>query len=91
MFFVTDKIVFAMAMLRCISASIELSAAFFMLKYGKVETALKINALLALVGPSVMILVMTLGLVGLAGKVSLSKLGIIFAGVALIFYGISRP
>ena len=50
MFFVTDKIVFAMAMLRCVSASIELTAAFLMLKFGRVETALKINAVLALVG-----------------------------------------
>lgn len=91
MFFVADKIVFAMAMLRCLSASIEMTAAMLMLKYGRVETALKINAVLALVGPSVMIIVTTLGLAGLAGKVSFSKLGIIFSGVALIFYGISRP
>ncbi|MEG6522171.1 YqhV family protein [Desulfotomaculum sp. 1211_IL3151] len=91
MFFVADKIVFAMAMLRCLSASIEMTAAMLMLKYGRVETALKINAVLALVGPSVMIIVTTLGLAGLAGKISLSKLGIIFSGVALIFYGISRP
>lgn len=91
MFFVTDKIVFAMAMLRCLSASIELTAALLMLKFGRVEAALKINAVLAMVGPSIMVLVTILGLVGLAGKVSLSKLGIIFSGVLLIFYGISRP
>ncbi|AQS59025.1 YqhV family protein [Desulforamulus ferrireducens] len=91
MFFVTDKIVFAMAMLRCLSSCIELSAALLMLRFGKVETALKINAVLAMVGPSIMILVTSLGLVGLAGKVSLSKMAIIFSGVVLIFYGISRP
>ncbi|SHE34895.1 YqhV family protein [Desulforamulus putei] len=91
MFFVTDRIVFAMALLRCFSASIELTAAFLMLKFGRVETALKINAVLAMVGPSIMVLVTTLGLAGLAGKVSFSKLGIIFSGVVLIFYGISRP
>lgn len=91
MFFLTDKFVFAMAMLRCISAGIEFTAAMLMLKFGRVETALKINAVLAMVGPTIMVLVTTLGLVGLAGKVSLSKLGIIFSGVVLIFYGISRP
>ncbi|GAB6157348.1 hypothetical protein JCM39194_05480 [Desulfotomaculum varum] len=91
MFFVVDKIVFAMALLRCLSASLELTAAFLMVKFGRVETALKINAMLAMVGPTVMVLVTTLGLVGLAGKVSLSKLGIILSGVVLIFYGISRP
>lgn len=91
MFFVADKIVFAMALLRCISATIEMSAALLMLKFGRVETALKINAVLAMVGPTVMVIVTTLGLVGIAGKVSLSKLGIIFSGVVLIFYGINRP
>lgn len=91
MFFVTDKIVFTMAALRCISASIELTAALLMLKFGRVETALKINAVLAMIGPSIMVIVTSLGLVGLAGKVSLSKLAIIFSGVVLIFYGINRP
>lgn len=91
MFFITDKIVFAMAMLRCLSATIEITAALLMLKFGRVETALKINAVLAMVGPIIMIIVMTLGLAGLAGKISISKLGIIFSGVVLIFYGISRP
>lgn len=91
MFFVTDKIVFAMAALRCFSASIELTAALLMLKFGRVETALKINAVLAMIGPSIMVIVTTLGLVGLAGKVSLSKLAIIFSGVILIFYGVNRP
>lgn len=90
MFFVTDKIVFTMAMLRCMSAGIELTAALLMLKYGRVETALKINALLAMVGPTVMMIVTTVGLAGLAGKVSLSKLAVIFSGVVLIFYGINK-
>ncbi|MDO7786220.1 YqhV family protein [Desulforamulus aquiferis] len=90
MFFITDRIVFAMAMLRCLSATIEFSAAMLMLKFGRVESALKINAVLAMVGPTVMVLVTTLGLVGLAGKVSISKMAIIFSGVLLIFYGINK-
>lgn len=90
MFFITDKIVFAMAMLRCLSASIEFTAAILMLKFGRVETALKINAVLAMVGPTIMVLVTTLGLVGLAGNVSISKMAIIFSGVILIFYGINK-
>lgn len=90
MFFVADKIVFAMVMLRCLSGCIELTAALLMLKFGRVESALKINAVLAMVGPTVMILVTTLGLVGLAGKVSISKMAIIFSGVILIFYGVNK-
>ena len=37
-----------------------------------------------------MILVTVLGLAGLAGKVSISKIAIIFSGVVLIFYGVNK-
>lgn len=65
-----DKILLGMAALRFLSASIEFTAAMLMLYFGRVETAFKINAVLAMVGPIVLISVTTLGLVGLAGKVS---------------------
>lgn len=90
MFFLIHKIVFGMALLRFLSSTIEFSAALLMLHYNNVETAFKINAALAIVGPSVMLTVTSLGLVGLAGKISYSSMGIILLGVALIFYGINR-
>ncbi len=90
MFFLTDKIVAAMAGVRILSATIEFTAAILMLKFGRVETAFKINALLALVGPTVMLTVTSLGLVGLAGKVSSSAMATIIMGVFLIFVGINR-
>ncbi len=90
MFHVFDKIVFGMAAMRFLSSGIEFTAAMLMLKFGKVETAFKINALLAVVGPTVFLIVTSLGLIGLAGKVSLGKMVYILAGVALIFYGISK-
>lgn len=90
MFLVKDKIVFSMAMLRVISSIIEFTAAMLFLKFDSVEKALKINAVLALIGPTIMTAVTALGLVGISGKVSLSRFLIIFVGVVLIFYGVSK-
>ena len=92
MFFLTDKIVASMAGVRILSATIEFTAAMLMLKFGRVETAFKINAVLALVGPTVMLIVTSLGLIGLAGagKVSPSGMALIVMGVALIFIGINK-
>lgn len=90
MFLLTDKIVAGMAGVRVLSAAIEFTAAMLMLKFGKVETAFKINAVLALVGPTALLTVTSLGLIGLAGKVSFSGMAIIILGVTLIFIGINR-
>lgn len=85
-----EKIVFGMAGLRILSSAIEFTAAMLMLKFGRVETAFKINAVLALIGPTILLTVTSLGLLGLAGKVSPSGMVFIILGVALIFLGISR-
>ncbi|OPY57929.1 MAG: hypothetical protein A4E55_01308 [Pelotomaculum sp. PtaU1.Bin035] len=90
MFFVTDKIVFGMAGMRVLSAAIEFTAAMLMLKYGRVETAFKINSVLALVGPTVLICVTSLGLAGLAGKVPPAGMAAVIFGVVLIFIGINK-
>ncbi|MDK2888711.1 MAG: hypothetical protein PWP72_1589 [Thermoanaerobacter sp.] len=90
MFIFLDRIVLSMALLRLLSSSIEFSAAMLMLYFNRVETALKINSLLALVGPTILLTTTSLGLAGLAGKVSLSSMAIILLGVALIFIGINR-
>lgn len=84
------KVVLGMGLLRIISGLIELSAAFLMLYFNRVETAFKINACLALIGPIIMISVTSLGLIGLAGKVSLKQLVVIFSGVSLIFIGLNK-
>ena len=90
MLLVFEKIVLGMAALRFLSSTIEFTAALFMLWYNSVETAFKINATLAMVGPTVMITVTSLGLVGLAGKVPAQGLIFILLGVACIFYGMSK-
>lgn len=90
MFLVKDKFVFGMAVIRMMSGFIEFSAGLVMLKLDRVEQAMKINALLALIGPMVLITVTTIGLAGLAGKVSPSKMVIIGTGVILIFIGVNK-
>lgn len=90
LFFTGDKYVLGMALLRVFSGLLEFSAALLMLKLNRVEQALKVNAALALVGPTVMMAVMALGLVGLAGKIPLPRLLIIILGVGLIFYGVNK-
>ncbi|MDK2822488.1 MAG: hypothetical protein PWQ67_875 [Clostridia bacterium] len=84
------KIVLGMSILRIISGLIELSAAFLMLYFNRVETAFKINACLAVIGPIIMISVTSLGLIGLADKISLKQMFIIFSGVSLIFIGLNK-
>lgn len=85
-----EKIVLGMAGLRFLSATIEFTAAMLMLKFGRVETAFKINALLALIGPAILLTVTSLGLIGLAEKLSALGLVIILVGVVLIFIGINQ-
>lgn len=85
-----DKHVLGMAMLRLLSASIELSAVLLMLKLNRVEDALRINAALSLVGPTILLAVTAVGLAGLAGRVPFTRLVLIVAGVALIFYAVGR-
>jgi len=85
-----DRIVMGMAGLRMLSSTIEFSAALLMLYFNRVEDAFRINALLAMVGPSIMLTVTTLGLIGLAGKISTQGIFIVMAGVGLIFLGVSK-
>lgn len=78
------KIVTGMALMRFLSASIEALAAVLMLRLNSVEKAFQINAVLALIGPLIMIIVATLGVIGLAGKIPVHKIAMIGLGVSLI-------
>jgi len=77
-----------MALLRIISGVIEFTAALLMLKFNSVERAMQLNSVLAIVGPTVLVLVTTLGLIGIADKISILNFIIIGSGVALILLGI---
>lgn len=90
MFHVFDKIVFFMAAIRFLSAIIEFSAAMLMLKFNKIEIAFKINALLAAIGPVILITVTLIGLAGMADKFPIKNMVYILAGVVLIFVGVHK-
>lgn len=79
-----------MAALRFISSLLELTGALLMLRFNSIETAFKINALLAVTGPTIMITVTSLGLIGLAGKSSPQALALILMGIVLIMYGVCK-
>jgi hypothetical protein len=78
-----QEITRAMAGVRFLSASIEATAAFLMLR-GSLERAVGVNAALGLVGPAIFAVVSALGIIGLAGRVSPLRLVLVSAGVLLV-------
>jgi hypothetical protein len=85
-----DKSVFGMALLRLLSGSIELTAALVMLKFNDIQKALAVNSMLALVGPFVLVATTTIGLVGIADKLSPTRFVWVAAGVACLLIGILK-
>lgn len=79
-----------MVLVRLFSALAELTGAYLMFRFNRLETAVRINALLGLVGPVVLITATTIGVVGLAGKLSAVRIFMIFAGVGLILAGVRQ-
>jgi hypothetical protein len=82
--------VLSMAGLRILSGIIEITAAILMLAFNDTRKALAINAVLAIVGPIVLVTTMTIGLVSIADELSFSKLFFILLGVGLILFGIYK-
>lgn len=85
-----DKFVVSMAALRVLSGTVELLAAVLMLRFMQVEKALLINTGLAFAGPMILLATTTIGLVGMADKLSAGKLLWILLGVSCIFFGILK-
>ncbi|MGI6036643.1 MAG: YqhV family protein [Limnochordia bacterium] len=85
-----QKLLHGMAGLRVLAGTIEICAALLMLRFGRVDTALRINSLLGAIGPTILLLVSALGLAGLTGKISLDRYLIVVFGVLLIFIGVRR-
>lgn len=85
-----NKFVMGMASLRMLSGTLEILAAILMLRFMQVEKAILINSGLAFVGPFILLTTTTIGLTGMADKLSFGKMLWIFLGVACIFYGILK-
>lgn len=82
-----NPLLISMALMRVVSSLIELIAAILFLRFKSLETALRINAVLGLIGPAIFTVVSLLGIIGISGKVSFVKLVIIFVGVLLVLIG----
>ena len=79
-----EKALLFMIVLRLIGGSVEVTAALLMLKFNDLEKAFYINTLLTLVGPCILILTTGIGMIGLAEKISLTRMICIFSGILLI-------
>jgi len=85
-----DKFVLGMAGLRIFSGCIEIMAAIFMLRVNEPYKALVINTILALIGPMILMMTTAIGLVGLADKLTWSKIIWVTAGVGCLFIGMIK-
>jgi hypothetical protein len=85
-----EKAIIGMATLRLMSGTIEILAALLILKLNQVEKALLVNSGLALVGPIVLLTTTTIGLLGMAERISLWKICWIFSGILCIFIGVRQ-
>lgn len=91
MFGVVDKAVYGMAGLRFLSSFVEMSGALLMLYFGTATKALQVNAALAMVGPTVLVLVTMFGVSAMtADGIPIGKVVCIVLGVLLILYGARR-
>lgn len=82
-----NNILYVMICLRLVSGLIEMGAAYLMYYFKNINTAIKINAFLGLIGPLVLILVTFMGLIELSSKVNPKNLILIGIGVFLILIG----
>ncbi|HEX7712620.1 MAG TPA: DUF2619 domain-containing protein [Bacillota bacterium] len=76
-----------MALIRVISGMIEIVAAMIFLKVGRVDTALRLNAILGLIGPLIFLAVSVLGIAAIAVKLSWTKVVLISLGIILVLIG----
>lgn len=83
-----DKALIIIITLRLISGSIELTAAALMIKFNDLEKAFYINTLLALVGPVILIVTTGVALLGLADKISMTRIICLFGGIFLILFSL---
>jgi hypothetical protein len=76
-----------MAVIRIISGLLEIATAIIFIKVGRVDSALRLNAFLGLIGPIVFILVSVLGIAAIAVKLSWVKLLLLSLGLLLVIVG----
>jgi hypothetical protein len=84
---VDDKMIWGIRIMRALSACIEVGAVILLFRMKEVESMIRVNGLLGLVGPLIFITVSALGLAAGLGKIAPQKLLFIFTGVVLVVWG----
>lgn len=87
---VTLPVLGSMAALRILSGMLEIVTAVIILKSGSVQSALRLNAFLGLVGPIIFLAVSAMGIISIAVKLPLPKVFLICAGLLLVLWGTSK-
>ncbi len=82
-----SRVLLTMICLRLTSSFIELIAAYLMFYFRSIETAIRINAILGLVGPVVLVLVTFIGLIGISNQLNINNILLIALGILLILFG----
>ena len=82
-----ENFLWGIRLARAVSATVEVTAVILLMRMQDAGSMLRLNAVLGLVGPFVLITVNALGLAAEMGKVHPSKLLMILGGVILIVLG----
>lgn len=85
-----EHAVTTMAALRLFSGLLEVCAGLLILRVSRVDFGLRVNGVLAVVGPTVLLLGIVAGAMGLPGRFPISKLLLVYLGAFLIFWGTRR-
>jgi hypothetical protein len=84
---IKDHAVLTMAALRVFSGLVEVLAALFILRINRVDIALRINCALAIIGPSVLLAGIFIGVVAISDRLPYGRLALIYLGAFFIFWG----
>lgn len=76
-----------MVVLRALSAAVEVTAVLVMLRLSRIESLLRLNSVLGLIGPLIFLAVSALGLAGMVGRVGPGRFLLIAAGILLVILG----
>ena len=87
---IREHAILAMSALRLFSGLLEVCAGLLILRLNRVDFALRVNGMMAIIGPTVLLLGIIIGISGLAGRLPLQKLLLIYLGGFLIFWGTRR-
>ena len=82
-----SRALLGMVLIRTLSACIEFSAAVLMLSLANLRTAVRINAVLGLVGPAILLAATLVGIAGLSAQTTSPRWILVLIGVGLVFLG----